>query len=268
MWPTIVRSRLFWCAACLGLFAGAVFVFAAANAPSRAVGGPGTDSGASWADVLVLNGRTYQRSMDVPAGEQWLQPADLGAAYATIQVRLADHPPSVDYVMQDGEAGVLPVGTTVYEVKGYAPTFRLAAAHQGERVLYEVLFDPDARHGHEVLDIGGKVREIEVQPSYAGEGGRITDPAQIERLVNMIVQSPVGGPAHSPGERGYHLVFYLHDGTLVSRGYNWDANLLGGIVPPPALRGITPPPAFQTELEQAVSRFVTVTPQAATPTIP
>jgi hypothetical protein len=189
--------------------------------------------------------------MDVREGAQWVEPADLGPPYATIQVRLADKRPSIDHVMQDGEATLLPVGTTIYDVKGYAPTFRLAAEHHGEIVLYEVLNDSEARVRRDVLDISSKVREIVVVQAYEGELGRITDPEQVNRFVDLVVQAPVSGVTQVGGPRVYILDFHLHDGTMVSRPYNWDANLLGEI---------TPPPEFQTELEHTISRFMTHSP--------
>jgi hypothetical protein len=126
----------------------------------------------------------------------------------------------------------------------------LAAERDGHLVLYDVLFDPGALYGHEVLDIGGKVREIGVQQPYEGELGRITDPEQVKRFVDLVVQAPVGGATQEAGERIYILDFHLHDGTMISRPYNWDANLVGGTMPPPVLRGITPHLHFKPNLRR------------------
>jgi hypothetical protein len=187
--------------------------------------------------------------MEVPLSETWLEAADLGPAYATIQFQVAGNAP-FGYLMKDGDTTLLPTGTTVYRIKGYAPTFYLAAERDGQLVLYELLIEPGARQGSDFLDIGGKVREIVVRQPYEGERGRITDPQQVNRLVDLLLQAPVSGATEAPGEHIYVLDFHLQDGTEVSREYNHDANFLASGIPG---RGITPPPEFLPEIEKVVA---------------
>ncbi len=194
--------------------------------------------------------------MDVPPSETWLEAADLGVPYATIQFQAAGNT-SFGYLVKDGDATLLPAGTIIYEIKGCDPTFYLVAERDGQLVLYELLIDPGARQGSDFLDIGGKVWEIVVRQPYEGELGRITDPNQVNRLVELLLQAPVSAVTQAPGQRIYVLDFHLQDGTVVSREYNYDANFLASGIPG---RGITPPPEFQTELEQALAPLVTTTP--------
>ena len=52
---------------------------------------------------------------------------------------------------KDGDAAFLDIGTRVYTVKGYLPTFRLAAYLDGVLQLYEADTNPCARTGADLL---------------------------------------------------------------------------------------------------------------------
>jgi hypothetical protein len=62
----------------------------------------------------------------------------------------------------DGDAVYLDKGTALHVVKGYRPTFRLAARRDGELVLFEAAENPRARTWADLLDLGSKVRWIGV----------------------------------------------------------------------------------------------------------
>jgi hypothetical protein len=124
----------------------------------------------------------------------------------------------------------------VYTVRGYAPTFRLAARHNGLLVLYEAQVNPTAKRGRDLLDIEGKVSAIAIldQKRQTTVIGRITDPPRVDALVAVLLAAPVGGPAlllssapASRNERGVRMppafatvVLELKDGTAVVRGYD------------------------------------------------
>lgn len=240
MWLNILRNRFVWCVACLAMFSAALLLFAAESSSRRVVGEP------DWADVFMLNGRTYQPSMLVSPGETRLESSDLGPAYATIQFQVAGNA-SLGYFMKDGDATLLPADTTVYKVKGYAPSFRLTVEREGQLVLYEALISPGAPQGSDLLDLGGNVQTIMVRRVDAGDGviGRMTDPARVNRFVNMLLQAPVDMAVQTTGERLYSLNFELQDGTLVAYEYNLDANVLDG--------RISLPPSVRAEIEELVT---------------
>jgi len=235
-----------WCAACLGLFSGALLLFAAESSSRAAEARTGAPFEPDWADVFMLDGRTYQQSMYAPPGATWLEAADLGAAYGTIRFRVAGNA-SLGYSMQDGDATLLDAGTTIYEVRGYSPTFRLATERDRQLVLFELLMNTGAQQGRDFLDIGGTVQTIVVCRKDEGVVGRVTDPSQVNRLMDMVMQAPVGIKAQTTGNRYYMLYFELGGGTRVSSDYNLGANVLNS--------RIVLPPDFQTEIEQAMNDY-------------
>lgn len=53
--------------------------------------------------------------------------SDLGPVFATVTFKLDGNVHDLGYCGQDGDAAFLNARTKVYRVKGYSPTFRLAA---------------------------------------------------------------------------------------------------------------------------------------------
>lgn len=225
-------------------FCTALFVVALTTL--NACGASSTESSGSWADMMQIAGRTYQLSI-VDNQRATLQPADIGPAYSTIRSQVAGHT-EPEYILKDGDATFLKAGTVVYEVKGYAPTFRLAAKRDEQFLLFEVLNNPMTQQGAILLDIAGKVQTIIIRGDTDGapEVARVTDIQQVDKLVNLLVQAPVDKDARATGEHLYILEFQLKDGTAVTRVYNLESNLLAG--------GIMPAPEFQSGIEQALRK--------------
>jgi hypothetical protein len=78
-------------------------------------------------------------------------------------------------------------------VRGYRPTFRLAARQDGRLILFEADTNPRARVGRDLLDLEGKVRRISINSRADGrsELGAITDPKQVAAMVRMLDGGPV-----------------------------------------------------------------------------
>lgn len=87
-----------------------------------------------YVDALRFDGREYL-SMDSTPVKQ----TDLGAGVGRIACTLSG-PTQIDpaYRLQDGDATFVPVGTTIYAVKGAPPDQELAAEHDGAMHLYKV----------------------------------------------------------------------------------------------------------------------------------
>jgi hypothetical protein len=84
----------------------------------------------------------------------------------------------------------------VYAVKGYDPSFRLAARMDDRLMIFEAFFNPKANEASGVLDISGKVSGIGIThwqgPTPAGLAvGRIEDPERVERLVRELMDAPL-----------------------------------------------------------------------------
>jgi len=174
-------------------------------------------------DFFAWHGASY---LAVPDGVgRDLRESDLGAPFTTVRCTLVDHLYSPDFdQMQDGNAAFLGAGTVVYRVRGYAATFRLAAHNLGRIVLYEVDGNPAARTGADLLDVRGRVAAIVIESDDAGGVhplATIADPARVDRLVDMLLASPVSQASTAGHDRpAWRLALQLRDGTVVDRAYS------------------------------------------------
>jgi hypothetical protein len=199
-----------------------------------------------WVNFVRFGGITYVRPYErVGRG---LTSSDLGPIYTTVRFKLEGtiHDPA--YRARDGDASFLDVGTRVYIVKGYLPTFRLAAYLDGMLQLYEADTNPRARTGSDLLDIAGKVRYIGINSEQDGvtELGTIRNARQVATLVAMILKAAINQRYVSQGGTRYFIAFHLLDGTTVVRSYWLDSGELS--------RGILLPSTFQTAVEQALQQ--------------
>lgn len=105
-------------------------------------------SAAMVANFLKLGGITY-----VSAGRigRELRNEDLGPEITKVKFKFAwdgDRPaPDPSYGPDEAYAANLDIGTSIYAVKGYATTFRLAARKGGRIYLFEADTNPKARKG-------------------------------------------------------------------------------------------------------------------------
>ncbi len=122
---------------------------------------------------------------------------------------------------QDGDATYLNPGTPVYAVRGYSPEFRLGTLEQGKVFLYEADTNPSAKTGEDLLDIRGKVRVIDILSKKDSETvlGAIDEGHAVERLVGMILESPVDQGSRDHDGPCYRLGIRLADGTNVVRTF-------------------------------------------------
>src|SRR5690242_17283868 len=199
-----------------------------------------------WVNFVRFGGISYLASVD--AGRD-LQPADLGAQFATVRFRLDGNVSDPNYQSQDGDAAFLDAGTPIYRMNGYAPTFRLAAHQGGHIVLFEADTNPHAKTGADLLDIGGKVQSIAVTDDISGGApvATLADAHLVATLVSLLLAAPVDQSRQSGDATvRYFLAFHLADGTQVSRLYLPDTHEVA--------RGIFVPDAFVSTLAAALAR--------------
>ncbi len=193
-----------------------------------------------WVNFVRFGGITYLANFNV--GRE-LQAADLGPQFAAVRSRLEGNVHDASYQTEDGDAAFLDAGTPVYQVRGYAPTFRLAARQDGKLVLFEADTNPHAKTGADLLDIGGKVQSIIVTDDATSGAplATITDAHQLTTLVTLLLAAPVDQSRQS-ADNGPHywLTFNLTDGAQVARVYLPDAHEVA--------RGIIVPDAFVSTL--------------------
>ena len=187
-------------------------------------------------DFVTFDGVAYIRWQDEPGRS--LAPDDLGIEFGTVQCSLGEDVRGCPYGV-DGGAAFLPAGTRMHVVRGHPTEFRLAAVWRDRTFLYQAWRNPRAKVGGDLYGLAGKVRAIDVRREAPAPGGTdvrpaITEPRDVQRLVDLIVRSPVQRPQpHAFGEPRYWLTFWLTDGTTLERAYFVETReLMGGIVLP------------------------------------
>jgi hypothetical protein len=179
-----------------------------------------------YSDYFQFNGITYSYFGKAPTNVKF------DSEYAVLENKIIGSP--CDYVIKDGDASVLDIGTQVYTVENYAPFFRLATKENDELKLYEVSSNLRAKTGGEILDIRDRVQSIDIyyRPDLHKREQQIMiesikDEPQVETFVNNILESSVDSPKPiSTGDPVYLIFFNLYDGTTTQLFYWLDLNSL------------------------------------------
>ena len=144
----------------------------------------------SWVPSLRFGGITYEENWHTLTLQDLLGPELHRVAFM-----VDDHAGS-NYILQDGDATLLPPGTPVHEVKGYKPEFRLAALVNGRVKIFEADTNPLAETGEDLIDIRGKVTSIDILSRKHGACNhrRRTRCRELRRCSTRIA-----GPPGTPG---------------------------------------------------------------------
>jgi len=197
-------------------------------------GGVGETRWAStdYRDFMRFGGVTYdavEHDVGRPVADR-----DLGSLFALVRDNPPESDPTRAYRMRDGDAAFVPVGSPVFTVKGYRPSFRLAARHRGRLHLYEADTAVGARTGADLLDLAGKVRYLSVN-SGRSELARVKDRARVAELVRQVLAAPVLPTGGRAEDRSCFVVFNLTDRTAVRRAlFPGTGELRPGVFAPPA----------------------------------
>jgi hypothetical protein len=168
----------------------------------------------------------------------------------------------------------------VYAVEGYDTSSRLAARVGNGRLMpFEAFANPRAEDASDLLDIGGKVRSINILHRDAAAVihedasdlkldkandlvlGSIEDPEEVEQLVRGLMNAPLEstpiGHYATDEQTHYLIVFHLDDGTAVARDYRMDTGRLTNTYSefgsePPMTSGIVTPQAFRDAITEAL----------------
>ena len=191
--------------------------------------------------------------------------ADLGPEHFRVQQMLSAESKGPNYRIADRDSAFIPAGEPVYSVKGYATTFRLAARHNGELVLYEADSNPAAKTGRDLLDLEGKVVGIALVSGKDGRTilGSITERSRIDELVRLVLSAPVdqnpplasASPPRTPlpvptptfptPDYGFSVAYHLVDGSATQRRYDIES----GVLP----RGIYVAGTFRSAIQELVA---------------
>jgi hypothetical protein len=193
--------------------------------PPKASRTPEAVSIIDWVDAVKFAGISY-----MPQGNAIppIPPADLGAPYAQTQSQLEGHVHDPSYRLQDCDATILPEGTVFHEVRGYDPRFRIATA---EGVVYESYFSDTKRPVSDIVDIRGRVTEIQVVEAHLGvPAALIPYRPEVDILVDLFLSSEFEDrnratnqtPSVDRGGGQYRLTFVLDDGSKYTRMFEPD----------------------------------------------
>lgn len=172
------------------------------------------DAEIDYVDAIKWNDITYQHHYDhnPPA-------LQTGTQLGTTSYKLSGHACS-DYVMRHSDATVLPVGTAVYEVQGYKPSFRIAAAGK----LYEASSNPAAQTLADFYDMTGKTSGVSLHSSEDDRFIADLSEEAADQFIHHFLALPYLGrdavysASKLSGERIF-LRIHLQDGTFVREVY-------------------------------------------------
>jgi hypothetical protein len=196
------------------------------------------EAAADYFDFVQVARVTYYAGNRAPVGRR-LRDGDVGAQITVVRCKLAEHMVEGTDKRLDGDAAYLDPGTPLYAVNGYRPSFRLAARREGHLVLFEAAENPDARTWGDLLDVGGKVRQIAVEDRNLRRLATIADRDQVDRLVELLLRSPLGASKVCVDRGNVLLAFHLDDGTATALGYNLPSRRLDCRDPLPSPFGAT-----------------------------
>ena len=142
------------------------------GAPSGSGTPPNCTSIIDYVDFVRHDGIFYSAASYFPSLGRPITSGELGAERFRVKNTFSQTNCDPFRRPVDGDAAFLATREPVYAVTGYAPTFRRAATHNGQLVLYEGDSNPTAVRGGDLLDIEGKVTSIACSMRRQGEAPR------------------------------------------------------------------------------------------------
>lgn len=178
-------------------------------------------SATSIVDFLKYQGVTYQNYGHEVGRE--LQDEDLEEELTKVKFKFVwdgiqpGKQPS--YGPEEAYVANLDIGTPIFTVKGYLPSFRLAARRNGKIILFESSRIPNATKGSDYFDLRN-VAYIGINSEEDGvtELAAIKDPERVADLIWHVMNAPAKGGLGMAGPR-YFIAFHFRDGTASSRAF-------------------------------------------------
>lgn len=167
-----------------------------------------------WIDFLMINDIQYYRNHESDPQAAAVTEDRLGDRVGKIKYMLSDHA-CTGHKTKNGDAAFLPIGTPVYEVKGYNPEFRVAANGK----IYDVVDNPKAGKVGDLLDIAGKVTGVTLLSGMDGSPIGDFKPEASRQFVEQWLPLAIVGrdkiDKETKPETGVFLRVNLQDGTAL-----------------------------------------------------
>lgn len=179
-----------------------------------------------WIDFVMFNDIQYEGTWN---NNKNLEGIKLGEEYEIVQFKLSDVVGNPSYKIKNGDSAYHEIGTKVYEIEGYKPSFRVAIKTSEGIRIYEATHNSNASIGEDLLDIKSKVIMITLNSESNGKTqlGIIEEKSEIEEIVEGIMESTIDESIERNYENRYFIEFHLDDGTSVTRNFLPKSNLIG-----------------------------------------
>ncbi|NUU63717.1 hypothetical protein [Paenibacillus agri] len=178
-----------------------------------------------WVDILMINDIKYERNYE---GTQEVKADQIGKKVGEVAYMLNDNACS-GHITVNGDAAFLPVGTEIYELKGYRPEFRVVANHS----IYEVSDNPQAQTIGDLLDIGGKISKVSIESGNDGSWIRDFDPEAAKVFEEELLSIRASDfkeiyavTSRTKNEWRIFLRVHLQDGTSLRMVFYPEANAI------------------------------------------
>ncbi|WP_255374007.1 hypothetical protein [Cohnella sp. OV330] len=173
-----------------------------------------------WVDFLMLNGIMYTANIegtkDVSQGMQ-------GEKVGEVSYMLDEHA-CTDHKNKNGDAAYLPIGTAIYAMNGYKPSYRVMANGK----VYEARSNPNAKTIGDLWDIDGKIAKVSLESGTDGSPiGDFTPEASAVFAKDLPRLTLVGNDSirkDNKPEYGIFLRVHLQDGTSFRMVFYENAN--------------------------------------------
>ncbi|WP_210436969.1 hypothetical protein [Paenibacillus xylanexedens] len=178
---------------------------------------PGT---LEWIDFLMIYNVTYFQNNE---GTKEVPAEQIGDRVGEVSYMLNEHA-CADHVTENGDAAYLPIGTVIYELKGYKSHYRVVANNK----VYEAKENPNAKTMGDLMDIEDKVEKVSLESGNDGSPiGDFPQEAASEFMNELLPLRYVGFDEvykKSKHETGIFLRVHLQDGTSFRMVYYPKAN--------------------------------------------
>lgn len=131
-----------------------------------------------WVDLLMIGDIKYEHHFSEPAHENTKVTIEKGKELGKVTYKMADSACS-NHKMQNGHAAFLPVGTSIYEIKGY-PSALLVVA---DDVVYVASENKRAKTAGELYPIDQLVKNIHIESTEDGTRIHTFSQTSVEQFI-------------------------------------------------------------------------------------
>ncbi|MFC3800974.1 hypothetical protein [Cohnella sp. GCM10012308] len=173
-----------------------------------------------WVDFLMLGDVRYTSNSE---GTKGVSEGKQGEKIGDVSYMLNDHA-CTDHKSKNGDAAYLPIGTPIYAMNGYKPSYRVIA----DGKVYEAHSNPHAKTIGDLWDIDGKTAKVSLESGMDGSPiGDFTPEASAVFARDLTQLTLVGYDKiykDNKPEYGIFLRVHLQDGTSFRMVYYENAN--------------------------------------------